>query len=173
MSRRAWLGAALAVALVVFGPSAAKRGLARHNAHRLAQLKGHEVYDPRADAAALYAEAEARARESNKRLLVILGGNWCEWCLSLDALMRDDLEVHDFMAAHFVVVKLDSARAEELDRRWGEPAEKFGVPVLVFLDPSGNVAHVQETTSLERWGGRLLGHDRDRVLAVLRANASR
>lgn len=161
-----------AVALVGLGGAAYKLGLPRYNAYRLKQLKGHNVYDPRADADALFAAAQVRAAERGKRLLVVLGGNWCQWCLTLDAHFRENDEVKDFLAAHFEVLKLDSEGAEALDEKWGSPAQKQGVPMMVFFDSSGRVTHLQETVSLEKWGGRLLAYDASKVLAVLRARAS-
>jgi thiol:disulfide interchange protein len=144
-----------------------KLGPRAYNWVRHRQLQGHEVYDLSLDPERTLEAAQVRAQREGRKILVVLGGNWCKWCLSLDDLMRTNEEVRAHLGKHFVVVKLDSAKAKMLDERWGKPT-RFGVPVLVFLDASGKVEHVQESGSLERWGGRILAHDPDRVLRLLK-----
>ena len=139
-----------------------------YNARKLARLQGRRVYDETVDGRARVVEALARASAEQKRALVVLGGNWCQWCLALDELLASDAEIARLLATRFVLLKLDGDVAEALDIEWGRPT-KLGVPVLVFLNSDGGVAHIQETVSLERFGGRILLHDRDRVLTVLRA----
>jgi thiol:disulfide interchange protein len=162
---RLLMAAALLGALSLAG--AYKLGPRVYNRARLQQLHGRKIYDERLDTRAAFEAALARANREHKRLLVILGGNWCQWCLALDDLMHSDPALRAELAAHFVVLKLDSQAASQLDAGWGGPTRN-GVPVLIFVDKTGAAAHVQETGSLELWHGRLLGHDAGRVLSVLR-----
>jgi thiol:disulfide interchange protein len=151
-----------ALALLV----AYKRGPTVYNRWRLSQVQGRQVYDAKLDAQLALTGSLATANREHKRLLVVLGGNWCQWCLVLDDLMHRDPELRAYLEAHFVVLKLDSTAAKALDDAWGKPT-RHGVPVLIFVDAAGSVRRVQETVSLERWHGRVLGHDPQRVLAVL------
>jgi thiol:disulfide interchange protein len=144
-----------------------KLGPRTYNWVRLRQLQGHAVYDLNLDPVQTLEQAEVIAKRDNRKIMVVLGGNWCQWCLALDDLMRSHEEIKSHLGKHFVVVKLDSAKAKVLDEQWGKPT-RFGVPVLVFLDANGKLEYVQETGSLERWAGRILAHDPDRVLAVLK-----
>ena len=144
-----------------------KVGPRAYNYVRRNELSGRTVYDVNLEPATAVAAARERAQRENRRVLVVLGGNWCQWCLALDDLMATHEEIREHLGNHFVVVKLDSAKAKALDEAWGKPT-KLGVPVMVFLDAEGKPRHVQETVSLERWQGRILSHDPDRVLDVLR-----
>ena len=148
-----------------------KLGPRVYNRARLQQLQGRKIYDEQLDTRAAFDSALARANRENKRLLVILGGNWCQWCLALDDLMHTDEALRAEVAAHFIVLKLDSQAASKLDEAWGRPSRN-GVPVASCLfveQKTGSArADAQETVSLELWHGRLLGHDAGRVLSVLR-----
>jgi thiol:disulfide interchange protein len=166
MTRRQALVFALAIIGALSLIAAYKLGPRAYNRYRLAQLQGRQVYDPSINARAAFDQSLARAQREHKQLLVILGGNWCQWCLSLDDLVHEDETLREYLKQHFVVLELDSAAAKELDDAWGRPSHN-GVPVLVFLDHTGTVKHVQETESLELWHGRVLGHDPRRVMAVL------
>ena len=143
-----------------------KVGPRLYNHHRLGQLQGKHVYDERLNVQDAFAKALGQANAEHKRLVVVLGGNWCQWCLALDDLMHSDSALRGYLADHYVVLKLDSAAAKVLDQSWGQPT-RHGVPVMIFVDANGAVKHVQETVSLELWRGRILGHDPKRVLDVL------
>ena len=167
MNRRQALVFALAVCGALALVASYKLGPRVYNRHRLSQLQGRQVYDAKLDTQAAYAAGLARAQREQKPLLVMLGGNWCQWCLALDDLMHQNVQLRDYLAEHFVVLKLDSAAAKPLDEAWGKPT-RAGVPVLIFVGTDGIVKHVQETVSLELWSGRILGHDPRRVLEVLK-----
>jgi thiol:disulfide interchange protein len=163
--RRKWL--AIAALLGAIGLAGAYRiGPKIYNRARLSELQGRKIYDEKADASALFERELGRANREGKKLLVMLGGNWCQWCLALDDLMLEDAALRDQLAARFVVLKLDSQAARALDEAWGKPST-LGVPVLIFVDAKGAVKHIQETVSLELLGGRILRHDAGRVLQVL------
>ena len=157
---------ALPILLLMAAGAAYKIGPKLYNRHRLQELQGRRVYDEKLDTQAAFERELARANQEHKQLLVMLGGNWCQWCLALDDLMHTDEALKSELDAHFVVLHLDSAAAKKLDEAWGRPSTN-GVPVLIFVDGSGAVRHIQETVSLELWHGKLLGHDPARVLQVL------
>ncbi|HOW19271.1 MAG TPA: DUF255 domain-containing protein, partial [Phycisphaerae bacterium] len=48
-----------------------------------ANKKRDPIYNEKADAKAQIAEALARAKRDNKRVLIMWGGNWCKWCYRL------------------------------------------------------------------------------------------
>ena len=166
--KRRALAYGLVSLMVLLGVAAAyKIGPRAYNAMRLRELSGRNVYDLQVDPDRALAAARAQAQSDGRHVLVVLGGNWCQWCLALDDLMRTNEEISGYLSRNFVVVKLDSARAKALDDAWGKPT-RLGVPVMVFLDAEGKPRHVQETVSLERWAGKILAHDPDRVMIVLR-----
>jgi thiol:disulfide interchange protein len=166
VNARQRLAVLVAVLWVLGLLGAYKLGPRAYNRYRLSQLQGRHIYDERLDTEAAFQRGLARANSQGKHLLVMLGGNWCQWCLALDDLMHSDDALRTYLADHFVVLKLDSQAAHVLDQAWGRPTRQ-GVPVLIFVDRNGQPKHVQETGSLELWHGRLLRHDARRVLELL------
>jgi thiol:disulfide interchange protein len=103
-------------------------------------------YNESADAMAEVDAALARAQESNKRVLIDLGGNWCGWCRLLAGVMELP-EMAPFMAEHFELVTVDvSSASGKIDRNLDVPArfgveEIGGVPWMIVLAPDGTVLH--------------------------------
>ncbi|HEV2363359.1 MAG TPA: thioredoxin family protein [Caulobacteraceae bacterium] len=94
-------------------------------------------YDERADANAVVALAKARARSSHKRLLIILGANWCADCRILAAVMALP-EVKAFVQAHYVSANVDVGRFDknlQIPARYGLQGRLQGVPTLLVVDP--------------------------------------
>jgi thiol-disulfide isomerase/thioredoxin len=129
------------------------------------------VYDEAADAKADVAAAVAKAKKEKKRVLVTLGGNWCGWCRALDRTFTQDGKVAAELAKAYVPVKVDVGKMTknlDLAASWGADPKK-GVPLIVVLDGKGKAVKVQETDVFE--AGK--GHDPEKVVAFLKANAGR
>ncbi|MAC27050.1 MAG: hypothetical protein CMN31_13945 [Sandaracinus sp.] len=122
-------------------------------------------YEEGVDAQAAIDAAVAGA--DGKRVLLMFGANWCPWCRRLEHTFRNAPAVSAKLAEAYELVHVDvgprdSDRNREVARRYGDPLSR-GLPCLVVLDEEGEVAHVQETGSLEV-GDR---HDPAKVLAFL------
>ena len=126
-------------------------------------------YDPNADAAKALATAGERAAKEKKRVLVVVGGNWCVWCRALDRLMNEDASVKSALAASYVLVHLNYSKEnknEAILEKYGRP-DKLGFPVLLVLSPKLDLVTTQESGSLETGDKDLKGHDPAKVLAFL------
>jgi thioredoxin-related protein len=55
-----------------------------------ANAPGTAPYDPSLDGWKQLQAAGKTAAVENKRVLVIVGGNWCKWCRALDGLMSEN-----------------------------------------------------------------------------------
>lgn len=91
--------------------------------------------------------ALARREKEGKRLLAIFKGNgdWCPWCNSLEALLRDDASLDDYMEKEGILgAKIGIPRkSEDVDgvrQRFGIT----GIPFLVFYSDEGRVEGVTE-----------------------------
>jgi thiol:disulfide interchange protein len=131
------------------------------------------VYDEQADAAVQIEAALAVARRENTRVLVQWGGNWCGWCKLLHQIFREDREIARELLYEYEVVRVDIGRWDknlDLAERFGADIRGSGVPFLTVLDAGGQVVTNQETGALEKKDSETPGHDREKVLALLKDN---
>lgn len=135
---------------------------ARHPA-----ANGYHAYDPEAKGEQLIADATAKARAENKRVLVVFGGNWCKWCHALDGLFQSDAAVKQVLDKSFVVVHVDSDNNGALNEKYKNPFAN-GFPVMLVLDGDGQLLHTQDTGIFEK-EDKSLAHDPDKVVAFLKS----
>ena len=125
-----------------------------------------KIYDEKADAKALIADALASAKRENRRVLIQWGGNWCSWCVLLHNRFTTDPALAKALRYEYDVVHVDSKNAE-LIKKYGADVGKHGVPYLTVLDADGKVIANQETESFETKEGGKNGHDPKKLLAFL------
>lgn len=111
-----------------------------------------KLYDPNLDAHSQVEEAILRAQLENKHVLIQVGGNWCPWCIKLHDFMQNSFLLDSLVKADFVLIRVNYSKENknpEMMARLGYP-QRFGFPVLVFLDQNGNRLHTQNTGILEK-----------------------
>ncbi len=133
-----------------------------------APVKG--PYDPAVDGwKQVQAAAQAAAR-AGKRVLVVVGGNWCPWCRALDRLMTDNAALRSEVAANYELVHLNYSKENknaEAMAHLGNP-EKLGFPSFVVLSPQLEVLHTQASGPFETGDAKKPGHDPAKLIAFLK-----
>ncbi|MBP6507115.1 MAG: thioredoxin family protein [Opitutaceae bacterium] len=130
--------------------------------------QGPDIYDVKADAAALIARALTQAGPEHKNVLLMFGANWCVWCHRLHHTLTTDATVKATLARDFVVVMVDvntrngEKRNAAVNEQYGNPIQ-HGLPVLVVLEAGGHPLTTQETGALEEGAG----HSPEKILAFL------
>lgn len=102
-----------------------------------------QPYNEAANADAQVAAAFARAKKSNKRVLIDLGGNWCVDCIVLANFVRLP-EMRRFMEAHYEEVLVDVGRFNrnlQIPARFGITERLKGVPALLIATPDGKLVN--------------------------------
>jgi thioredoxin-related protein len=129
------------------------------------------VYDESADAKRQIADALAKAKKENRRVLIQWGGNWCPWCIKLHELCKSDKAIAKELLYEYDVVYVDAGKENknvELAATYGADLKKHGYPFLTILDGDGKAIANQETASLEKAGNKLEnGHNPAAVLDFL------
>ena len=109
------------------------------------------IYPANADALAEIREAEEKAANSHKRLLLVFGANWCFDCHVLDlAFQRPDIA--PILVANYEVVHVDLGPEEEknadLVKRYEIPLNK-GIPALAVAESDGKLVASQKNGEFE------------------------
>jgi thiol:disulfide interchange protein len=116
----------------------------------LAQEK--KIYNPFADAAKNIADSVKKAKAMNKHVLIQAGGNWCVWCIEFNRFTSADRQIDSMIKKDYIVYHLNYSpenRNSVLFARLGYP-QRFGFPVFLVLDGSGNRLHTQNSAYLEQ-----------------------
>lgn len=69
-----------------------------------------KLYDLTANAAKDILNAVAKAKATNKHVLVQAGGNWCSWCLRFNKFTTEESQLDSMIKENFIVLspKLES-----------------------------------------------------------------
>src|SRR5262245_20262811 len=62
------------------------------------------IYDKSADAKVQLAAAITHAKQGDKRILVMFGGDWCGWCRKLHGLFKTNAEVATLLNSEYELV---------------------------------------------------------------------
>jgi thioredoxin-related protein len=121
-------------------------------------------YSPTADPSADLARAVERAGREHKRILLVVGGDWCIWCHILDDYLAGHADVHTAFANAFVVVKVNHSPQNTNELFLSAYRTSPGYPDFIILESDGRYLGTQDTSALEE--GR--GYNRDRMSAFAR-----
>jgi len=109
------------------------------------------IYPADADAHAEIKEAEEKAAQAHKRLLLVFGANWCFDCHVLDlAFQRPDLA--PILVANYEVVHIDlgpdGKKNADLVQQYDIPLNK-GIPALAVAESGGKLVVSQKNGEFE------------------------
>ena len=106
-------------------------------------------YDPRRDPDKDLAEASAEARKSNKNIFVVVGGEWCSWCHTMDRFFHEHANIEALRDKYYVVMKVSMSQENPNRAFLGRFPRIHGYPHIFILEPGGNLIHSQPTNVLE------------------------
>ncbi len=107
-------------------------------------------YDETANADAKVDAAFARARVNGKRVMIVLGGNWCPDCIVL-ANVSALPEVAPWLDRHFERVSVDVGRFDrnlQIPARFGMTERLKGVPTVLVATPDGKLINPNDPFTL-------------------------
>jgi thioredoxin-related protein len=123
-------------------------------------------YDPSRDARADLAGAVARASAEHKRILIIVGGDWCAWCRVLEDFIQAHDDVRAELAAAFVILKVNYDLDHPNTAFLSAYPPSRGYPDFFILDSNGAFLAQQGTGEFEQGRGR--GYNSERLIAFAR-----
>ncbi len=77
---------------------------------QFANAQKEKPYNPKADAEKEINIAVKKAAENNKHVLLVIGGNWCPWCLKINQYFKTNEAVKSFLEKNYEVVKVNYSK---------------------------------------------------------------
>jgi len=110
-------------------------------------------YSPDRDPVADVASAVTRAKQEHRRVLVVVGGEWCKWCHILAAYIKANPGVERAWNDRFVTVHVNYSPENENKLFLGGYPQIPGYPHIFVLESDGSLLHSQNTGLLEEGQG--------------------
>lgn len=107
-----------------------------------------QIYDPERNAYDDGRAALSLARETNRRVIVEIGGDWCVYCHQLDALFRQHHELSKKFFNAFVLLKVNVSDENKNTEFLSAFSGINGYPHIFVTETNGKVLHSQDTTLL-------------------------
>jgi len=108
----------------------------------------NEQSDPFADANA----AIKLAKETNRNVLIEIGGNWCTWCKKMDAFLDKNPQIYQTLHNKFVLLKVNvSDSNKNADFMAGLPPV-LGYPHMYVSTATGKMILSKDTAELQEHG---------------------
>jgi len=121
------------------------------------------VYDVNRNPSADGRAALKLARETNRRVLIEVGGDWCSWCHVLDRFINDNPVLRSRFHETFVLLKVNVSDENDNAEFMASLPPNLGYPHMYVTDANGKVLHSQDTALLRENGK----YSRQRFLAFL------
>ncbi len=114
-------------------------------------------YDPVRDPFVDIETAVTEAQQSNRNILLEIGGDWCSWCHILDDFVSENPDIAETIQQNYVVVKINVSEENSNEAFMEHLPYVSGYPHFFILDQQGELLHSQDTALLE--SGRSYNHD--------------
>ncbi len=107
-----------------------------------------KVYDdqrsPFKDATA----ALALAKETNRQVLIEIGGNWCSWCHKMDMFLSKNPDVYQALHANYVLLKINVSDSNENEEFMKALPPVLGYPHMYISSANGKMLLSKDTAEL-------------------------
>ncbi|WP_421246395.1 thioredoxin family protein [Aeromonas sanarellii] len=107
-------------------------------------------YDETRDPAKDLAAATTRAQQEGKKVLLLVGGEWCSWCQEMNRFLDREPDLASQFNRTFVVVKVNVSEQNKNESFLKAYPEYLGVPHFYVLDARGKLLESFNTGLLEK-----------------------
>ncbi len=85
------------------------------------------------------------AKETQRKVLIEVGGDWCTWCHVLDKFIKDHSAIEKRLHEIFVVLKVNISDANDNAEFMSAFPPAQGYPHMYITDSNGTILHSQDT----------------------------
>jgi Thioredoxin-like len=106
-------------------------------------------YDPKVDAQLEIERAKLEAERTNRKVLLIAGGDWCGWCHTLDQTLERSVPVRELRDRNFVVVHISISEENENTCALRAYPTATSYPFLYVINPGGKLLATSDAREWE------------------------
>jgi thiol:disulfide interchange protein len=110
--------------------------------------KYSKVYDEKSDPFQDANAAIKLAKETQRNVLIEIGGNWCTWCKKMDAFLGKNPEVYKKLHDEFVLLKVSVSDSNENEAFMKSLPPVLGYPHMYVSTSSGKMILSKDTAEL-------------------------
>lgn len=92
------------------------------------------------------------AQETNRNVLIEIGGNWCTWCHKMDAFLEKNPSVYQALHNNFVVLKINVSDSNENEAFMKSLPPVLGYPHMYVSTGTGKMVLSKDTAELQEDG---------------------
>ncbi len=87
------------------------------------------------------------AKQTNRKVLIEVGGNWCNWCAAMNRFIKQRPELEARLHQTFVVLKVNINDENDNAEFMAAFPPANGYPHMYVTDSSGDILHSQDTAN--------------------------
>jgi thioredoxin-related protein len=111
--------------------------------------KSRAGYDPARDPAKDLDALVQQTKQDGRRILLVVGGEWCGWCHTLERYLKENAEIGGLWSKHYASLKVNYSTENRNDAFLKRYPHIPGYPHIYVLEKDGTFLHSQGTAELE------------------------
>ncbi|MGL1958421.1 MAG: thioredoxin family protein [Colwellia sp.] len=108
-----------------------------------------KIYDDSRDPFKDAFAALALAKETNRNVLIEIGGNWCSWCHKMDAFLAKNPAIYQELHQKFVLLKVSVSDSNENEKFMATLPPVLGYPHMYISTAAGKMVLSKDTAELQ------------------------
>jgi thioredoxin-related protein len=111
--------------------------------------KSRAGYDPARDPAKDLDALVQQTKQDGRRILLVVGGEWCGWCHTLERYLKENAEIGGLWSKHYASLKVNYSTENKNEAFLKRYPHIPGYPHIYVLEKDGTFLHSQGTAELE------------------------
>jgi len=87
--------------------------------------------------------AIAEAQKTDKRIILDIGGDWCQYCHEMDQFFQDHPDVFQLREKNFITVLIFYSSDNKNEKALSHYSKVLGIPHFFGLEKDGSLLHSQ------------------------------
>lgn len=111
-----------------------------------------KVYDDKRDPFKDAVAAIKLAKQTQRNVIIEIGGNWCTWCHRMDDFLEKNPEIYQTLHNNFVVLKINVSDSNENEAFMKSLPPVLGYPHMYVSSYTGKMLLSKDTAELQENG---------------------